>query len=326
MGNALLLFVIKNSGRSKSTKAGVDLLNRHQNEEHLHTVAEWLSTSDYPSQQTDLFNQCQEGAGQWLFHLKEFQAWLDGTESTLFCPDIPGAGKTMITSIMINNLQQRFQGDKKVGIAYVYCNYKRQTEQTIHHFMASLLKKPVQQQPNLPESTDKSIVHGLARAFIVMDALDECTDTNKPRSILLEEIANLQVQLNTHFFAISRFIPDITAKFRDVATLEIRATDADVQAYLENKISETPVRVSRNRALQEKTRAEEGKPAAGMLSDKVTAKDVKIALRDVLKGSGALEITYTQALERIKGQKPGFRRLAEAVLSWTVCAQRQLTI
>ena len=97
-----------------------------------------------------------------------------------------------------------------------------------------------------------------------MDALDECTDTNKPRSILLEEIANLQVQPNTHFFAISRFIPDITAKFRDVATLEIRATDADVQAYLENKISETPVRVSRNRALQEKTRAEEGKPAAGM--------------------------------------------------------------
>ena len=143
------MFVIKNSGLSKSTKAGVDLLNRFQNGEHLHTVAErlstsdypsQLSTSDYPSQQTDLFNQCQEGAGQWLFHLKEFQAWLDGTESTLFCPDIPGAGKTMITSIMINNLQQLFQGDKKVGIAYVYCNYKRQTEQTIHNFMASLLK------------------------------------------------------------------------------------------------------------------------------------------------------------------------------------------
>lgn len=146
------MFVIKNSGLSKSTKAGVDLLNRHQNEQHLHAVAEWLSTSDYPSQQTDLFNQCQEGTGQWLFHLKEFQAWLDGTESTLFCPDIPGAGKTMITSIMINNLQQRFQGDKKVGIAYVYCNYRRQTEQTIPHFMASLLKQLVQQQPNLPES------------------------------------------------------------------------------------------------------------------------------------------------------------------------------
>ncbi|KAF6241876.1 hypothetical protein HO173_000588 [Letharia columbiana] len=259
---------------------------------------------------------------------------------------------------MTNNLQQRFQGDKKVGIAYVYCNYKRQPEQTIHHFMESLLKKLVQQQPNLPEPVStlysrhmekrtspsvagtstaiRSIVHGLARAFIVMDPLDECTDTNKPRSILLEEIANLQVQPNTHFFATSRFIPDIKAKFRGMANLEIRATDADVQAYLENKISETPVCVftqssagRRNPGRNSKIscwNVPSRKTSPSGLSDKVTAKDVNIALRDLPKGSGALEITYTQALERIKGQNPGFRRLAEAVLSWIVCAPRQLTI
>lgn len=97
-----------------------------------------------------------------------------------------------------------------------------------------------------------------------MDALDECTDTNKTRSILLEEISNLQVQPNTQFFATLSFIPDITAKFRGVASLKIRATDADVQAYLENKTSEMPVCVSRNRALQEKIRAEIVKSAAGM--------------------------------------------------------------
>ena len=62
------------------------------------------------------------------------------------------------------------------------------------------------------------------------------------------------------------------------------------------------------------------------LSDKITAKEVKLALQDLPKGSGALGIAYAEALARIKGQKPGFRRLAEAVLSWIVCAQRQLTI
>ena len=39
-----------------------------------------------------------------------------------------------------------------------------------------------------------------------------------------------------------------------------------------------------------------------------------------------MEIAYAEALERIRGQKSGFRDLAEAVLSWIVCAQRQLTI
>lgn len=278
--------MIKTSGLSQSTKAGVDRLNRRQNEEHLHTVAEWLSPSDYPAQQNDLINRCQEGTGQWLFKSKEFQAWLDGAESTLFCPGIPGAGKTMITSIMINDLQQRFQGDNKVGIAYVYCNYKRQTEQTIHHLMASLLKQLIQQQPDLPEQVSSlysrfmerrtrpsideissaigSIVHGLARAFIVMDALDECTDSSKTRSMLLKEIAKLQVQGNICFFATSRFVPDITAEFRGMASLEIRATDGDVQVYLKDHMSEMPACVSRNRALQEIIQAEIVKSAAGM--------------------------------------------------------------
>lgn len=62
------------------------------------------------------------------------------------------------------------------------------------------------------------------------------------------------------------------------------------------------------------------------LSDKITAKQVRTALQDLPKGSGALKIAYAEALERIRGQKSGFRDLAEAVLSWIVCAQRQLTI
>lgn len=53
---------------------------------------------------------------------------------------------------------------------------------------------------------------------------------------------------------------------------------------------------------------------------------MKLALQDLPKGSGALKIAYAEALERIKGQRSRFQRLAEAVLSWIVCARRQLTI
>ena len=277
---------VKISGLSQSTNDGVVRLNQHQNEEHLRKVAEWLSNSDYPAQQSDLINRCQEGTGQWLLDSEVFQAWLDGTESTLFCPGIPGAGKTMITSIMINSLQQRFQGDHKIGIAYIYCNYKRHTEQTLHQLMASLLKQLVQQQPNLSEyvsnlysghnakrtnpSVDelckaiRSIACGLARVFIIVDALDECTNVGKTRSKLLQELLRLQTQQNICCFATSRFIPDITAEFRGVASLEIRATDGDIQAYLEDRMSEMPACVSRNRALQESIQAEIVKSAGGM--------------------------------------------------------------
>lgn len=282
----LLISVIKISGLSQSTKTGVERLNPYQDLEHLLTVAEWLSTSDYPAQQSDLINRCQEGTGTWLFRSTEYQAWLDGVGSTLYCPGLPGVGKTMITSIMINKLQQRFRGDRNVSIAYVYCNYKRQKEQTIYHLMVSLLKQLIQQQPYLPASASilfsqhagkktrpsldeissalRAVLQGLVRVYIVMDALDECSDKDKTRSMLLKEIAKLQVQRNICFFATSRFVPNITAEFRGVVTLEIRATDEDVRLYLDDHMSELPACVARNQALQEMIQAEIVKSAAGM--------------------------------------------------------------
>ena len=44
------------------------------------------------------------------------------------------------------------------------------------------------------------------------------------------------------------------------------------------------------------------------------------------KGSDALEAAYQGALERIEAQKTGFAYLAKQVLSWLVCAKRELTI
>ena len=44
------------------------------------------------------------------------------------------------------------------------------------------------------------------------------------------------------------------------------------------------------------------------------------------KGSKALNIAYKEALERIESQKHGFELLAKEVLSWIVCAVRQLTV
>jgi hypothetical protein len=72
----------------------------------------------------------------------------------------------------------------------------------------------------------------------------------------------------------------------------------------------------------------------GSLEDKTTIKSVKNTLKQFQKhtqGSGedkkveALDQAYEHAMERVQGQKPGFRLLAEKVLSWLTCAKRRLT-
>ena len=53
-------------------------------------------------------------------------------------------------------------------------------------------------------------------------------------------------------------------------------------------------------------------------------KAVRAALKKLPKGSNAYDCAYREAMERIQGQVPSCRELAEQVLSWVICATRLL--
>jgi ankyrin repeat protein len=61
------------------------------------------------------------------------------------------------------------------------------------------------------------------------------------------------------------------------------------------------------------------------LSDKTTAKEVKITLATLSRGAAALNDAYDEALERIEGQQAGHSRIAMRVLAWITFAKRPLT-
>src|ERR1700712_1045056 len=100
----------------------------------------WLSPSDFAAQQHDFISRKEEGTGQWFLDSAEFKAWQQGPEKTLFCPGIPGAGKTMIAAIAIDHLYKRSRSEE-IGVAYLFCNYKAQQVQTSTALLAVVLKQ-----------------------------------------------------------------------------------------------------------------------------------------------------------------------------------------
>ena len=275
---------------SFATKAGVDLLherqdNREHREEH-QSIVDWLTPIDYALQQNDFISRRQEGTGQWLLDSDEFQRWLDKKQQTLFCPGIPGAGKTMITSIVVDNLGTRFENDDTIGIAYLYCNFRQQKDQKPADLLASVLGQLVQGQPSVPNSTKilyerhrakrtrpsfseisqvlQSAVASYSRTFIVIDALDECGTSDGGWRKFLSEIFNLQAKTGASLFATSRFIPNITEEFKGSPSLEIRANDKDVRGYLDGQMSQLRPFVLRNPDLQEEIKTEIVKAVNGM--------------------------------------------------------------
>jgi hypothetical protein len=103
-----------------------------------------------------------------------------------------------------------------------------------------------------------------SRAFIIVDALDECQVFNGCRAKFMSEIFKLQVKTGANLFATSRFIPDIEKDFEGCPLLEIRASDKDVRRYLDGHMSRLPAFVGRNPDLQEEIKIDIVKAVDGM--------------------------------------------------------------
>lgn len=251
----------------------MDQLNQHQDHQDRLAVLDWLTPTDYAPQQSDYIHRRQEGTGQWLLDSTEFNRWVEHSRQTLFCPGIPGAGKTILTSLVIEYLYKQFsQQTDDVGIAYIYCNFKRRDDQTSANLLASLLKQLSQAKPSLPDRTRalyehhiekrtrpsleeisqtlQSVANMYSRVFVIVDAVDECPTLDGGRTELLAQMFQLQSHSRINLFATSRPIPEITEWFTGSVWLEIRASEQDVQRYIDGHLSILPGFIRRNIDLQ----------------------------------------------------------------------------
>ncbi|MCJ1383169.1 hypothetical protein MMC17_006282 [Xylographa soralifera] len=158
--------------------------NRAMNEQEMR-ILKWLSPLEFRERQRKILSECFYNAcvppGQWLLESEEFIVWKTGASGRkwpLYYYGKPGAGKTVLSSIVVNHLQGHCkeaykeqlsnlsnQHRKELGLSdqlkvqrmtvlYLYLNYKETKTQTFPHLLGSLLKQLIQGQElgPLPES------------------------------------------------------------------------------------------------------------------------------------------------------------------------------
>ncbi|KAH6706258.1 hypothetical protein BKA61DRAFT_558724, partial [Leptodontidium sp. MPI-SDFR-AT-0119] len=346
---------IQRNQQLTDVKIGIDVLHHAHDDQQRQTILGWLTSIDYGAQQRDFIDRRQQGTGQWLLNSDEFQTWLNAEKQTLFCPGIPGAGKTILTAVAIKDLITRFQNNPGVGIAYLYCNFRRKDEQKEHDLLASLLKQLSSGRSSLPDSVNllydkhkekrtrpsldeisgtlQSVAGSYSRVIIIVDALDECQVTDGCRETFLSEIFSLQTKTKANLFATSRFIPDIIEKFQGSTTFEIRAHDEDVRQYLDGRIAKSGQKLLETHRQEIKTaitKAVDGMFLLAQLhfesvSTKKTLKKMKDVLKNLPIGPKAYDSAYEEAMKRIAGHDTDSEELAKQVLSWITCSKRPLS-
>ncbi|KAL8796487.1 MAG: hypothetical protein Q9195_001161 [Heterodermia aff. obscurata] len=198
-------------------------------DDELKAVLEWTSTLNFLKQQNDFVRQAREGTGAWFLEKQTFQTWVSKDNGILWCPGIPGAGKTYLASIVFEHLKVTHQNDK-IAVLIAYCGYNEAKSQSIDNLIAALTKQIIQMQPNVSKElkemykshcktetfpplaelvkTFQREIAKFQKCFIIIDALDEILDENK-RLQLLEILVNG----NANLLITSRYLDSIEELF-----------------------------------------------------------------------------------------------------------------
>ncbi|KAJ7117179.1 hypothetical protein C8R44DRAFT_926117 [Mycena epipterygia] len=316
-------------------------------------IIDWLSPINFFLRQADIASARQPGTGEWLLADSRFQQWESGSGRTLWCRGIPGAGKTVLASMVVDHLNAQSE-NRNLGIGCVYLNHIETGKQTPSNLLSGLWRQLVfsknitsaverlyqrhaekQTRPSLDETEEllRSIIPEWSKVYIVVDALDEYPEHQ--RLILLKRLAMMGPTVN--LLLTSR--PHIT--FNDPvmnvdAIVEIYAKQVDIQKYVDAQIQISP-RLSKHVRTRPELREEIQTQIAcsmdGMfllaklhmdsLSTKSTIKAVREALQRL---PNDLEHTYEDAMQRIDSQNEEDRRIAHLTLTWVANVKRPLRV
>ncbi|KAJ7755758.1 hypothetical protein B0H14DRAFT_2978102 [Mycena olivaceomarginata] len=223
-------------------------------EEERAKLINWVSPINFYQRQSDILGVRQPNTGGWILEDVRFKNWeaFDGT--ILWCEGIPGAGKTILASIVVDYLESK-NGGGKSAVACLYLTHKELQTQTLENLLAGLWRQLVPETPSAWYSVQQlykdhlkrgtrpllvkiyellcSAVAQWSKVYLVVDALDEYPDD--PRMILLRYLTTIGPQVN--LMLTSR--PSVTAGkglCREFTTLTIRGSDTDIQIYLAERI------------------------------------------------------------------------------------------
>ncbi|KAJ7877830.1 hypothetical protein B0H13DRAFT_2668241 [Mycena leptocephala] len=320
----------------------------HNDPQERDKIIEWASPLNFFPRQADIFSSRQPGTGEWLLQDSLFKRWKAGEIRTLWCRGIPGAGKTVLTSIVVDDLRANL-GNENTGIGVLYLDHKATAEtQSPSNLLAALWRQLALEEPisadlneiyrrhraqgtrlSLEETYSMlhSMVSDFSSVFIVVDALDEYPEDD--RDTLLRRLWTLGPAVK--LMLTSRPHINIDHIISNVKTLDVHAIEDDIRKYVEaqiEKCSRLSRHVNNSSMLRDSIEEKIVKRSDGMfllaklhIQSLMTKQNVA-AVQDALANlSSGLDGTYDAIVERINQQSEDDRQLAWRTLSWVFNAK-----
>jgi Cdc6-like AAA superfamily ATPase len=226
-----------------------------------------LPSIPYLERQRQAYATHEPGTGVWFLSHNRFQSWKNGdTPSTLVCTGPPGTGKTVLTSLAIDDISKSCHKEN-VQVAYLFCQYKHQANETAPVLFSSILRQLLTSRrvmfpfvrdkclelfskPSVAQQLLKELVKlvrilssGSRRTYILVDAVDEVLETDPAGRDVRNEFLRGLFELNNQcrLLITCRTHIDLGSFATTSSVLRVRAKDEDLLAYCASTISASKV-------------------------------------------------------------------------------------
>ncbi|CAK1363464.1 unnamed protein product [Cercospora beticola] len=325
------------------------ILLRIKLDQETNEMLDFFGTFDSQANHATSVSLRSPGTGLWLTSSEEFQKWQEERNSKLWLSGIPGAGKTVLAGLLVQEMLNCLTPSK--GGAFHYCDYKKAKSGNIQNILASIVGQLAMQssactailrgvyKPSDKNVTSRTLPHvkelmellkkmalHFGEIMLVVDALDESEDQEYLSRTLHDLVKS--PNCNIKLAALSRDEQDIRQNMSDFDHVSIAARSSDLRIFVAAEIEER----SRNRKLRIRSPGLEDEildclinGADGMFRWVVCQMDhlcqlpTDAARRKALKSLPPdLETTYERILARVEQANEHTRTLVRRVLMWLV--------
>ena len=216
------------------------------------------------------YNRLQElrsvDTGIWFLKSQMFSNWKISPGSLLWLYGIPGCGKSVLSSTIIEAINSHSSSESDWAVLYFFFDFNDEKKQQTDKMVQSLTVQLSSQNISVPQSllslykscangerqpayhslvnTLHEMLAGFNRTYIVLDALDECEKWPFLLS-LIEKLASWR-DLNLHILVTSRKERDIEELIEPLTNFDTRiciqssVVNRDIQAYIQVRLQTGP--------------------------------------------------------------------------------------
>jgi ankyrin repeat protein len=226
-------------------------------------IIDWLCAPDPSSNYQKAKKLRQDGTGLWFLQTEQYLRFKDGTAQFMWLHGIPGSGKSVLSSTILEDLFQSCEAQEGSVTAYFYFDFSDPQMQDPKLMVRSMITQLVQRCSFVSESLDtlfascekgqrqistevclqvlKNISRDFPRVYLVLDALDECGSRNELIDILTT-MAAWRIK-TLHLLVTSRKERDIECSLnslideQNIISLQSQIVDKDIRLYISQRLA-----------------------------------------------------------------------------------------